>query len=1511
LLSPNPGAERRTQAGCYNGQRDGDETGIDCGGSCPLQDCCANRAWDANLAELGVDCDGTCARACQPADRLDRWTQTNGPWLEYIRRIRFDPGDASTLIVASNTGSGVAKSTDRGQTWHLISGPDQAGGISPMNVFGLAMDPVDKNTLYAGTANGRLYHTVDGGATWSLLWEYTEVDDALWTVEVDPNDRDRLLVGTGDYNISDGRLFLSEDRGLTWDLVLDVDPGDDLDNGFISHIAFDPAYTQTLYLTTGIGDFCGAGPPGFSYGIWKSEDGGLAWFPINNGLSDLTVSHVVVDPTQPQTLYAAVGCVDDTIQLPGNVFKSTDGGSNWQPLTVSPVQPVTRVGLHPQDPQKVYAMGYAGVFYSEDGGTNWSQINETFKSAVYTFVYEHAFSPDLPSTMYIGTYAGGIIKTIDGGYNWFEVNGLRHEGEVLANSYGIAMDPTDPDSLYATTIGGLHRTTDGGESWAFIGQDIFQHLRQVGLDPTNPQRLYVSGDASCCWTSHDAGQTWSHVAVHDSLSGGNFAEIAVDPFSPNRILVGTSLAADATFVRSLDHGQTWDVVSLDHYADANAIAYHPSISGTVFAGLGPSPERPRLAVSEDGGGTWQDAAPGLNLLTVYQMAQADGRILAATNGSGVYTRWPGPTPVWERTSSVSHGNQLVYITRLVASPHASDALLAFDKSELALYRTVGPLGDPNPWGLALRLVDASDDLYGLAYDAFDPNRAYATTRLGRFWRSTNAGETWVQSNAGLPGEAVLRGLAADQSAPGQLYAGQAGTPGRLHSSTNGGDTWRVLNEDLTFATIHAFVRHPADPDVAYAGAWGGGTWKTENGGLSWTLLSEAPASAAALALDPQHPETVYATDRTQPTLWQSKDGGQTWWRRFDAGEAYSRLQALAVDPHRPDTVYVSAFEKGGYGLGGSLFRVSGSGYTEITSGLPRVAISLFALPDQPGVLLASTHVYGLYRSGDSGQSWQLVEDGLPRVGFNAIARDPYSGTLYGGACSGSFPEYMRPGLPDGDDEPGIYRSRDGGLMWEQVLGGPVGKGLAFAPGAIYAAAGSGVYLSTDGGDTWLAQVGGPSLGFSGVSMGTGQVYVPTLGGGVHRAAINADQSLTWSGSGGPRPEIHDVQVTSVPGQPGTLFATSFPGGVFKSTDSGGSWQEANFGLPGFTLPDPERNGYYTLALNPANPDNLYLGIYGYGVYRSDDGAATWLPANTGLGNRFVYSLLVEENGAYIWAGTNDGVQSLWRSATGTPGRLSWSAAPDYPWGEEQVTSIIINPEDPAKMALAAFPGGVFAAGDGAEHWYELSNNLQLGKLRTHGVGFEDGYYQLAVDPLDPRHWFLGTYSGRAYETRDSGQSWSRYDEGLIREGSIYAFEVAADGTRLYVSQKAGGVLRRALDPAHPQTRVVAGTGEPCTTGSHYYGTVGEALEACNWEDTVVVCPGSYNEEVVVDRSVRLESWAGPSQTYLRSAHVSTSGVRLAGFLLRSLEVGATVDAQLLGNYLVTYELYLPVVLRDG
>ncbi len=255
---------------------------------------------------------------------------------------------------------------------------------------------------------------------------------------------------------------------------------------------------------------------------------------------------------------------------------------------------------------------------------------------------------------------------------------------------------------------------------------------------------------------------------------------------------------------------------------------------------------------------------------------------AATNGSGVQTRWPGDPVVWESTSYVSPGQrpQLRHPPgdrrrgpgQLSGLRQGRPDRLSPGCGEPALAAGAAP-GRPRRRGVRPALRSAAPAT-GLCHDP--PQRPVAqqptAARPGR--RPTPACRA-APSCAGWP-SARRRRAACTSGRParraGFTPAPTAATVGRRSTTT------------LTFTTIHAFAADPTDPEVAYAGAWGGGTWKTVDGGANWTLLPEAPVSAAALAVDPRDPQIVYATDRTEPTLWQSADGGQHWWRRFRAGD---------------------------------------------------------------------------------------------------------------------------------------------------------------------------------------------------------------------------------------------------------------------------------------------------------------------------------------------------------------------------------------------------------------------------------------------------------------------------------------------------------------------------------------------------------------------------------------------------------------------------------------------------
>jgi nitrous oxidase accessory protein NosD len=109
---------------------------------------------------------------------------------------------------------------------------------------------------------------------------------------------------------------------------------------------------------------------------------------------------------------------------------------------------------------------------------------------------------------------------------------------------------------------------------------------------------------------------------------------------------------------------------------------------------------------------------------------------------------------------------------------------------------------------------------------------------------------------------------------------------------------------------------------------------------------------------------------------------------------------------------------------------------------------------------------------------------------------------------------------------------------------------------------------------------------------------------------------------------------------------------------------------------------------------------------------------------------------------------------------------------------------------------------------------------------------------------------------------------------------------------------------------VSAGGPPCTDGSHTYAAVGAALAAANPGDELVVCPGVYDEEVVVDKALRLDSFAGPAQTTLHGLVVTADGARVSGFRLRSLEVDGAAGVELWGNVVIEDEIYLPLVLKN-
>ena len=223
------------------------------------------------------------------------------------------------------------------QMWTEL-GPSPITSVSYSGrISSLACSPSDPDLYYIGGADGGVWRTVDGGASWTPLTDFLPTT-SIGALALDPSDENIIYAGTGEANYANHSryglgLYKSIDGGDTWEhLAEEIFAG-----RTFAKIAIDHQNTQTLYAAIGrAGGFpqlaAAKGHPGAtgSVGIFRSRDGGNTWAHLTNGLPAVEASDVAVDPVDPRIVYAAIGNIFGD---PGNgIYKSTDGGDSWTRL---------------------------------------------------------------------------------------------------------------------------------------------------------------------------------------------------------------------------------------------------------------------------------------------------------------------------------------------------------------------------------------------------------------------------------------------------------------------------------------------------------------------------------------------------------------------------------------------------------------------------------------------------------------------------------------------------------------------------------------------------------------------------------------------------------------------------------------------------------------------------------------------------------------------------------------------------------------------------------------------------------------------------------------------------------------------------------------------------------------------------------------------------------------------------------------------------------------------------
>ena len=660
----------------------------------------------------------------------------------------------------------------------------------------------------------------------------------------------------------------------------------------------------------------------------------------------------------------------------------------------------------------------------------------------------------------------------------------------------------------------------------------------------------------------------------------------------------------------------------------------------------------------------------------------------------------------------------------------------------------------------------------LTVDPRHPETVFAATLDAGIFKSANGARKWRQLD--LP-SAVSRvdAVAIAAGDPKTIYAGTA--RGVLRT-TDGGRKWQATSSDLLGKEtaerrahrliegyVYTIAVDPRDADIAYAGTWEKGIFKTQDGGRSWRSIGPKGVAVNTFALDPRAPDTVYAGLRDawgESGVIKSTDGGATW---HPTGMRGLHVTALALDPKHPETVFAGTELDG-------IFKTTDGGASWRSAGLKEKVATISGLaldPNDTNIAYATTWGKGVFKTEDGGRTWRRLDAGdvddaaAPKGSPYALTRClcswPGAGTSSSAvALNPRHPATIYAGIGGGaDGEGGVSKSLDGGHSWRPMIAGLTAARVSA--------------LALDPGDD-------------------GTAYAAVDGRGVFKRVNGRWRAAT---KGLTHERVHAVAVD--PQDPATVYAGT-NAGVFKSTNGAASWRVS------FTPWDLNRVS--ALAIDPQDPTTVYAHtvndatVYGSLVVKSTNGGHTWPTTaqvqavefpearRAGLG-RLSGPLRLTGDGALVQAVPASPLaiapldpEVLYAGGLGVrksvDGGITWRSAG---LGRRPVTALAVDPNEAATV-YASTDAGLFKSTGAGLSWRPLRGALD-------GVRVE----ALAIDPKYRGTVYAGTDRG-VFWSADGGDSWRRFTHLPLRSFAAVAVDRAAGV--LYAGAYGGGIYELNL-----------------------------------------------------------------------------------------------------------------------
>lgn len=660
-----------------------------------------------------------------------------------------------------------------------------------------------------------------------------------------------------------------------------------------------------------------------SGGVWRTDNNGISFKSVFDNAGPISVGDIAMDQNNPDILWVGTGEANNsrTAYYGDGIYKTTDGGENWENMGLEGSQHIGRIIIHPENSKILWIAAEGplysnndecGVFKTTNGGKSWKKVLSVTRDGKHIGVVDLVIEPGNPDVLYAAAYdkerepwtfnaggpASGIYKTTDGGKKWNKLEGGLPKG--IIGRIGVDVSASHPNILYAniencnvedltteerwdlmkngqplgkgqSEIGDeVYRSDDYGKTWKKVGDKVgggpAYYYQQVKIDPTDPEHVYIIGQRM--WETKDSGEEWGR----PFRFGGDNHAMWIDVNNPKHLLLGY----DHGMGISYDAGENW---------------YHPDFKDVgQFVAVGFDMRRPYFVY-----GGLQD------------------------NGSSA-----GP-------SSKTDGSPITMED---------------------WYRTGGGDGMYN-------VVDHNDWRYVYNESQNGP--------ISRFNQET--GKSKSIRFRGMDRWAWNAPIVISPHNSHTIY--HAGN--KVVKSNNQGESWKLISDDLTYAdsikiagtgniqycTIVTMDESPVFQGLLWVGTDDGKIWITQNDGKDWTDVGQNIPDHPGYwvsRVEPSNfdPGTAYVTitgyreDDFRPFIWKTTDFGQSW-LSISNNLPNDPLCVVREHPQNANLLFVGSTKQVLVSIDG------GNNWQSLRNNMPFVAVEDLKIHPRDNDLIVGTH----------------------------------------------------------------------------------------------------------------------------------------------------------------------------------------------------------------------------------------------------------------------------------------------------------------------------------------------------------------------------------------------------------------------------------------------------------------------------------------------------------------------------------------------------------------------------